>query len=193
MLLQHPVQRVPRLFEEKSNRDTLNPEWVCGGLGNGRPGGLGKFNPDQSLKLATPESAGIENIGKNDGLANQDAPATLTDRLHRAEALCHAIAECEPADAAYLLAGIAARMCVSLPTSNSLADAQAWAASATPDSLRAVAFASFEAMPADMQNAFAAYATRACQVSRSLGPIFAEVAAEWRAQRDRRQLRGVAA
>ena len=63
--------------------------------------------------------------------------APLTDRLHRAEELCHAIAECHPADAGYLIGRIAARMGVALPISGSLADARAWADSATPDGLLA--------------------------------------------------------
>lgn len=67
-----------------------------------------------------------------------------------------------------------------------VAQARAWAASAAPDQLRAVAFAAHEAMPPDMQAAFLAYLQRHASC-RLFGPIFAEAAAEYRAERDRRQ------
>lgn len=112
-----------------------------------------------------------------------------SDRLHRAEALCRAIADCEPSDAALLVEGIAKRMGARLPTSDKLAEARAWAAGATPDGLKAVTFAAYEAMPPDMRESFRVFVQRDGTM-RAFGPIFAEAAAEFRAERDRRQAQG---
>jgi hypothetical protein len=78
-------------------------------MGFGRPGGLEKFNPDQSLKLATPENTEIENIGKNEGLANLKShvaltPADIECRLELAQELAEAIGQAHPDDAVQLMA-----------------------------------------------------------------------------------------
>ena len=69
-----------------------------------------------------------------------------------------------------------------------LADAREWATSATPAILKVYAFAAYEAMQPEVQSSFRAYVQRDGYM-RSLGPIFAEAAAEYRAERDRRQRR----
>jgi tetratricopeptide (TPR) repeat protein len=65
------------------------------------------------------------------------------------------------------------------------AAARAWAASTTEGGLRAMGLAVFEAMQPDTAAAFGAYVQRQLS-TRAFGPIFAEAAAEYRAERDRR-------
>ncbi|MCA3488134.1 MAG: hypothetical protein IOC98_09090 [Rhodobacter sp.] len=115
-----------------------------GSRGNGRPGGLEKFNPDQSLKLATPENTGIENIGKNEGLANLKSHVALTladiqCRLELAEALADAIGQAHPDDAVQLMAAALADLTPAGSRPNFFLEAEAdaawWASLETPEVL----------------------------------------------------------
>ena len=112
--------------------------------GFGRPGGLEKFNPDQSLKLATPENTGIENIGKNEGLANLKSHVALTladieCRLELAQELADAIGQAHPDDAVVLMAAALSDLTPAGSRPDFFLDAEAdaawWASLETPEVL----------------------------------------------------------
>ena len=116
---------------KKTIRDTLNPEWVRRGLGNGRPGGLTHDKRNQGFAAANLEYSPVEMIGQFRQLANlspDDPPppngnpgalagatgaksielASFRSEEYRtrhenARRLGDAIAECHPEDACILM------------------------------------------------------------------------------------------
>lgn len=89
-------------------------------------------------------------------------PVGSTFRLAAAEALCHAIAACEPEDAAFILAGVLAELSAGPPQPALLGvmdEARTWAEWASPIERKAYAVASFLAMPPRVRAEFLRWAS----------------------------------
>lgn len=147
----------------------------------------GAFVPCETNGLACPTGAnrGIENIGEYRRLSNPESvfanenPGALAgatgakqiDRVIKAKdyirdrqtatALCHAILDCDPADACEVMAvaygDLRAGMPIA-PLEGLMSEARIWAEFATRDELKAYCAATFAAMPARDQAAFLDYA-----------------------------------
>lgn len=147
----------------------------------------GAYVPHETNGLTCPTEAirGIENIGEYRRLSNPEStfanenPGALAgatgakqiDRVIKTEhyrkradaatALCHAIAECDPADACEVMAvaygDLRAGMPIA-PLEGLMSEARIWAEFATRDELKAYCAATFAAMPARDQAAFLGYA-----------------------------------
>lgn len=84
-------------------------------------------------------------------------------RLATATALCLAIRDCHPSDAAILMSAALEDLSAGMPIAafdSVMAEARLWAEWATPVELKAYALASYEAMAARDQSGFLAHVSR---------------------------------
>lgn len=89
-----------------------------------------------------------------------DSAESYRSRLVAATALCLAIRDCHPADAAIVLSAALEELGMGAPIAaldSVMAEARLWAEWATPAELKAYALASYEAMPGRDQAAFLAH------------------------------------
>lgn len=89
-----------------------------------------------------------------------DSTESYRTRFIAATALCLAIRDCHPADAAVVLSAALEELSVGTPIAaldSVMAEARLWAEWATPAELKAYALASYEAMPGRDQAAFLAH------------------------------------
>jgi len=137
--------------------------------------------------LANCDFSAVDNIGKNEGLANLSPPAEKENpdacakangvdqlgidfkiakyfnRAESATALCYAIADCDPDDACILMEAAIDGLRAGMPYPGLLSpmeDARWWASYATPNELKSYAVACFEAMAPKVQVSFLAHVQR---------------------------------